>query len=342
MKCTFYTLFMLVSLLGTAVAQSGKISSKAAPFGINLAGAEFGKSNGLYNNDYAYPTTKSMDQVKSQGFKLIRIPFVWERIQPVLAEDLDLQEVEKIKKVIVEAQERGLLVILDMHNYCRRNIKGELKLINSPGLPIENIADAWMKIAEKFKQHRNIWGYGIMNEPHDMLSKTDWFDIAQAVITKIRKVDVRTTILIGGDSWSSAERWVQYSDHLKKLRDPAQRIIYEAHVYFDRDASGKYKGTYDEEKASPETGVLRVAPFVKWLKENKLRGFLGEYGVPDDDPRWLVTLDNFLGYLKQNRINGTYWAAGARWGTYRLSVAPRNGIERPQMKVLSKYLFADK
>lgn len=341
MKYIFYIFIIALYFDGHVYGQSGKITTKATPFGINLAGGEFGKSKGVYNNDYAYPTAKSLGQVRSQGFKLIRMPFLWERIQPVPGQELDLLEIEKISKVVNDAKAMGLLVILDMHNYGRRTVNGESKLINTPELPVEAIADVWMKIAEKFRQHPNIWGYGIMNEPHDMLSKNDWFTIAQAVITNIRKVDVKTSILIAGDSWSSAQRWMAYSDNLKKLNDPAQRIIYEAHVYFDKDASGKYKGSYEEEMAGPETGILRAEPFVKWLKENKLKGFLGEYGVPDDDPRWLVTLDNFLAYLKKNQINGTYWASGERWGAYRLSVAPRNGVERPQMKVLSKYLFTD-
>lgn len=342
MKYLFYTLIIVFCCKPSVFGQSGKISGKAAPFGINLAGGEFGKSNGVYNNDYTYPKTESLEHVRAKGFKLIRMPFVWERIQPILGGDLDLREIEKIMKVIDEAGEKGLLVILDMHNYGRRNINGVSTLINAPEVSIEHIANAWMKLAEQFRKKRNIWGYGVMNEPHDMLSKNDWFNIAQAIITNIRTVDRKTPILIGGDSWSSAERWLIQSDNLKNLVDPVQRIIYEAHVYFDQDASGKYKRSYDDEKASPQTGVQRAAPFVKWLKQNKLRGFMGEYGVPDDDPRWLETLDNFLSYLKQNNINGTYWAAGARWGNYRLAVEPKGQIERPQMKVLSKYLFADK
>lgn len=87
--------------------------------------------------------------------------------------------------------------------------------------------------------------------------------------------------------------------NLKHLSDPSDNLIYEAHVYFDADASGSYEYSYDEEKTSPNTGIERIKAFVEWLKQNKLRGFVGEYGVPDNDPRWLVTLNNFLSYLKE-------------------------------------------
>jgi len=81
-------------------------------------------------------------------------------------------------------------------------------------------------------------------------------------------------------------------------------------------------------------------PFLTWLTERKACGFLGEYGVPDDDPRWLVVLDKFLNALEAAGVGGTYWAAGPWWGDYPLSVEPRNGRDRPQMKVLTKYIVA--
>ena len=62
--------------------------------------------------------------------------------------------------------------------------------------------------------------------------------------------------------------------------------------------------------------------------------------MPDDDPRWLVTLDKALEYLSENGIGGTYWSAGSRWGDYSLAVQPVNGQDRPQMSVLEKYFKA--
>ena len=66
---------------------------------------------------------------------------------------------------------------------------------------------------------------------------------------------------------------------------------------------------------------------------------MGEYGIPDDDPRWNVVLENMLIYLQDNGVPGTYWSAGPRWGAYRLAVHPSNNysVDRPQMAVLEKY-----
>ncbi len=331
--------FTLSLFLVALFCNMGYAQQKDLPFGINLAGAEFAHKNtqAVYGQHYVYPGPKDLDYFKSKGLTLMRVPFLWERIQPVLGGELDPEEFGRLKKFITQAKERNLLVIPDMHNYCRRNINGKSEIIGSSELSIADVADVWKKLAAGLKSFDNIWGYGIMNEPHDLLESTPWINIAQEIITEIRKEDVKTPILVGGDSWSSAERWTIFSDNLKYLKDPSENLIFEAHVYFDNNASGIYKKSYEEEGASATTGISRTIPFVNWLKQNNLRGFIGEYGVPDNDPKWLITLDKFLAYIQSNGINGTYWAAGPIWGKYFLSVEPNMGEDRPQMKVLQKY-----
>ena len=45
----------------------------------------------------------------------------------------------------------------------------------------------------------------------------------------------------------------------------------------------------------------RIQPFVEWLEAHNAKGFIGEYGVPNNDPRWLTVLDNFLAEMKRKR-----------------------------------------
>jgi endoglucanase len=78
------------------------------------------------------------------------------------------------------------------------------------------------------------------------------------------------------------------------VHDPAGRIVYSAHLYFDADHSGQYRKPYAQDGATPEIGAHRLAPFVGWLRLHHLRGQIGEMGVPYDDPAWLPVLDRFL------------------------------------------------
>ena len=72
-----------------------------------------------------------------------------------------------------------------------------------------------------------------------------------------------------------------------------------------------------------------------------MRGYLGEYGVPDDDSRWYeIVLERFLDDLDAAGMDGTYWAAGEWWGDYRLSVQPEAdfSVDRPQLPTLLGHL----
>lgn len=334
-------LWMWCLFAGSVFAQSG------LPFGVNLAGAEFGhgsKMPGEVNKDYFYPTTADLDYWAAKQLRLLRVPFKWERIQHEPFGPLTEAEVGVMRQMLQEADERGLKIILDLHNYGRRKVGEQTYILGEPELPLEALGDFWQRLAAELQEYKScIYGYGLMNEPHDMLEHTPWVKIAQACISEIRKVDTVTTIIVGGNHWSSAERWLLVSDELKYLYDPADNLVFEAHCYFDEDASGVYRRSYDEEKAHPYVGIERLRPFVQWLKANNLRGFVGEYGIPATDNRWAVCLEHMLAYMQEQGVNGTYWAAGARWNNYILGVQPKNNYttDMPQVSILTEYLVTE-
>ena len=300
--------------------------------GVNQAGAEFGRGVGVYNKDYTYPGAKQFDYCQAKGLKVIRLPFKWERIQPQLAQPLAEAELARLDAVVRLARERNLKLILDMHNYARY----EGKVIGTAEVPNAAFAKVWALLAEHFRDEEAIFAYGIMNEPH--ATNGLWPAAAQACVDGIRTVDTKHTILVCGDGWSGAHSWPSANGTFL-LTDPANNLVYEAHQYFDHDNSGSYKKSYDEEGAYPTVGVERLQPFLRWLKEHDAQGFIGEFGVPNNDPRWLVVLDNTLAEMKRQGLGGTYWAAGPWWNNYPLSLEPtKEGEDRPQMAVIGHYL----
>ncbi|MFP2908295.1 cellulase family glycosylhydrolase [Pyxidicoccus sp. 3LFB2] len=324
-------------LVGTAAAQdtlsAGLPLHQTAYYGSNISGAEFGDVSGPYGNQYIYPGAETMDPLVAKGFKYVRLPFKWERIQRALNSPLDSDEVARLKGTVALAHSKGLSVLVDMHNFG--GYRGNQ--IGSAAVTPAHFADVWSRIALALRDQPGVVGYDIMNEPHDMPAADAWFRGAQAAINAIRQVDTVTPIYINGDCWASAANWVTCSDNLKNLVDPSNKLVYQAHQYFDRDASGRYVGSYDAEGAHPDIGVNRIRPYVQWLRNNNKIGMLGEYGVPDDDPRWLVALDRMLAFASANCVSGTYWSAGPWWGDYKLAIQPRNGQDRPQMAVLANY-----
>lgn len=318
-------------------------------FGLNESGGEFaGVYPGIDGTHYGYPNYDDLAYAKRKGFGIIRLPFRWERVQRPLGSNTLIQnEVRKIKQVLDWATRLNLRVIFDMHNfgryctYCNGSNSNNnvYAIIGESTCTLDHFCQVWRLLAQEFKDYECIWAYEIMNEPYAMLSSLPWVQIAQAAIYAIREIDTVTPILVDGDSFASARNWQSVSDNLRTLNDPADNLIFSAHCYFDHDSSGEYSRSYDNSGANAQTGVTRLKPFVDWCNRYGKRGFVGEYGVPDDDSRWLTVLENALNYLKDNGMGGTYWSAGHRWGDYSLAVHPTNNYttDRPQMAVLEKF-----
>ncbi len=306
-------------------------------WGVNLSGAEFQDraEPGTYGVDYAFPTAQEITYFTGKGLRVLRIPVRWERLQDGLDGPLNLTNVARLDSVVAVAAAHHAQVIVDVHNYGRYVLNGTSYPVGSPQVPQAALADLWRRLAAHYAGHAGIYGYDLMNEP----SEPTWRQDAQAAVDAIRRVDRTTTILVEGDTVGQPPSFT--------VTDPAARLLYSIHDYFDRASSGFYKPgeSYDTDAVYPAIGVDRAQDVIVWLHAHHARAFYGEYGVPNTDPRWLTVLDLFLRYLSAHSdviAGGTYWSAGPRWGEYPLSVEP-SGLDgsmrrdREQMRVLVRY-----
>lgn len=333
------------------VENSATVASPTKPsLGINMSEAEYSWGSFPSNSDLLY--------FASNGLKIVRLPIAWERAQPALGGALDAAYLSALTQCIRAAGANGMQVIVDVHNYGRYNshwaqdaannygyaATGNGDVIGSAALPIPMFAEFWTKLAKALRGTPGLSYYDLMNEPHDMGGAGIWPTAAQAAVNAIRSIDTATSILVEGDQWASAQYWPWDNGSLH-LTDPSNRLFYEAHQYFDGNGSGNYAQTYDASGAYPNIGVDRLQPFVGWLSKNHAKGFLGEFGVPNNDPRWLTVLDNFLTSLAAAGLSGTYWnytfhsATDPAWWPVADPVSIRlgNGQSNPQMNVLVRH-----
>ena len=349
MKHFFKTLIILFA----AIFIGNKGYSQNSQFGVVLAGLDFSGST-------AVPNAAECQYYSGKGFKFIRVPFLWEKIQPTLGGALDATYLGYIDQVVTAAATYNMSVMIDMHNYLRYpsdpSTTSTSTLVTQGGPTQAQYNDVWTKIATHYANNTTIWGYDLMNEPHN-LGSANWPAIAQSVITAIRAVDMTHTIVLEGDHWSQGHLWptLTNSTGLATVSDPANNLVFEAHQYFDSDESGQYASTSFTGNTpmgsanTDTTGVQLIRPFVNWIKQNNLRGMVGEYGIPNnasasDQTHWNTMLDNFLSYLSTNCLLGTYWAGGPGWGNgYVISCEPLNNNyttpsdDRPQMATMAKY-----
>lgn len=298
-------------------------------FGVSLSGAEW--------DDPQYrPTLDELKYYSAKGVRIIRLPLRWGRLQPTLNGPLNVDEVSWLESFIGQANSWHITVDIDLH---LRTQTDDLNF--GPKLPPESLVDLWGKLAAALHNIPGICGYDIANEPdHEPGYQGRWPARANAVINAIRKVDGNHYIFVGEDNWDSSSLW--NAKEAEQIKDPVNRLVYEAHSYWDDDKSGNYapNSPPKSEVDAKELVTTNLAPFVNWCGSHR-RCFVGEFGTPPERG-WLLALEDALQYMRQNNIAGAYWAGGPGWGKdYPLSIEPHaDGTDSPQMRVLEKYLAA--
>ena len=295
--------------------------------GVNVSQAEWGDPlTGRYGPDYSYPTAPTFNYFSSRALGFIRLQVQWERLQPTLGGALDPTNLNYLKQEIAWAKAAGAVVSIVTHNQARYSLMlngvETLCIIDNPCggntvlVTAANLADFWVKMSNEFKNEPAVYAYDLMNEPHDM-GVANWSQISQTVVSAVRNNGDNKVIMVPGDGWSSALYWPFDNGLSAWIHEPANNYYYEAHEYFDSDGSGTYAMTYDQELANNPNlkyvGTYRLQFFTAWCSSNHVPCYLGEYGIPNNDPRWLTVLDNFLHALDVAQMPGTYWAAGELW-----------------------------
>ncbi|WCE05931.1 glycoside hydrolase family 5 protein [Pseudoxanthomonas sp. JBR18] len=326
---------LLIALLTHAHPASATDVLKYA--GVNLAGAEFNSSAkpGVLYQNYVYPSDADFAYYASQGMNVVRLPFLWERLQSSAGATLDVTQLSYIRTAVTRAKNHGITVILDPHNYA----KYYGTRIGTSSVPNTVFADLWRQLSKEFANDRAVI-FGLMNEPYGVDAVT-WAASAQAGIDAIRATGARNLILVPGVAWTGAHSWTNASagggtsnaDALLTITDSANNIAFEVHQYMDSDYSGTHSTC-----VSTSIGADKLAAFTSWLRTNRRTGFLGEFGAAANET-CLSALDNMLAYVQDNADvwrGWSYWAGGAWWGNYMFSVQPASdGSAKPQMTVLS-------
>jgi len=313
------------------------LSTTAYYRGVNL----FGGWQGLYGGVSVFGTNEDLDYFKSKGLNTFRVGFAWEQLQPTLYGNFNPTYLALMDDFASRCKARGL-------RFSWVPLPGSWKgnQVGSSAVPTEAFYDMWTKVATHYMSETALWGYDLLNEPNmGDIWNTNY---GPGAILAIRKVDMNHPIIVPTSCGGYGHYWKYHTAGLP-MHDPANKLIYQAHFYFDNPPNGQYQNGYD---AYPTIGPDHAADFVNWCKNNTQTCYVGEYGIPggwtsgnetctfgpcSNDPRWNVVIDNFLEYLDQNQISATYWAGGP-YGDINDIGPTCAGCDRPQMAILVKHL----
>ena len=333
-------------------------------YGVSLAGLEFGEDSfpGQYNAEVQQPPEDRYPYYAGKGLRSIRLPYLWERFQPELFGDLDgelnLLSIDRhrgrvlFKDVVRHhldlAHRHKMKVLLDPHNYGARALrrkdgwsltggKGRRGrfAIGSKEVPVAAFADFTAKLAVEFGDHPGLMGFDIMNEPVMMPDDGEgWAVAAQAAIDAVRRVNGKVLLFVEGYNYANPFGWESLNPTLHTLRDPSDRLVFSAHLYFDDNHSGRYLGSEairPGPRSTPKRAIDDIRPFFDWLDRHRLRGHIGEFGIPDA-PAWKPVAIAFIDYCAQRDILLHAWAD---WPNDRGYVLQTNPVGRRDKTIVT-------
>lgn len=321
--------FTLLTGLSASPLSARVIKPDGFRLGVNLAGAEFRTIGGRWK----WPKLDNLAYYLDKGFNVYRVPFKWERLQPQLNTELEEGAMTGLDEIVRRATGAGAVVLLDAHDYGRR----EKQIIGGdPASPITAaaFADFWGRIARRYKANPLVW-YNLMNEPHDQPAQGN-LEAQNAACAAIRAAGARSKVLFSGVAWTGAHSWVRSSNAqmMLQVRDPASNYAYDAHQYLDKGFGGSSL------EALPGVGARILKDICAWGEQHGKQIFLGEFGT-GPSPASIAELDALLGYMVAHKsvfIGGTYFAGGGTWGRKLGSSDPVDGVDKPQTLLMERYL----
>jgi hypothetical protein len=224
-------------------------------------------------------------------------------------------------------------------------------------VPNAAFVDFWTKLADHYRDNGRVI-FNLMNEPTAMPTE-QLVETTNLVIAAIRGTGATNIIHVPGNSYTGAHAWTQSwygtpnAVAMLNVADPAKNIVFEVHQYFDYNSSGTAAANNNPDRAQIGTdqnpnnvniGVERLTSFTNWLKQHDLRGFLGEFALPNarfgdgstttgdafNRPRVAdETLQATLDYIHANDDvwEGWAWWGGGPWwnsGSYMFGLGPSN------------------
>lgn len=228
----------------TTAAYKRGMNASGGELHLGIADDQYSNTNsGVYGQHYVYPRRESLAYLARRGHKLIRLPFLWERVQPSIGGSLSLAEVGRLKTCVADASAEGLKVVLNVHNMGRYHLSGGPSspsrgvYIGEPELPVSAFQDLWRRLSSQFKGNLGVAGYQLMNEPRTAGGVAQWKLASQAAVNAIRANGDKQRLMVAGyhtrDGLPSGGVHAFVPNHPRPwINDPAKKIFYTTSGYW--------------------------------------------------------------------------------------------------------------
>lgn len=297
--------------------------------GVAFSGAEYSFAN------HFYPTQLAGQQMTARGHKIARLAVKWEYLQPTLGGPLDPTELGKLTTALGYLDAAGIKTVVEPHNYGRYTTSdGVTHLLGASDGVLTNtrFADFWTRLVTALVTNPAVYGWELMNEPHDLPATSGltagrtWEISCQAAVDAIRAIDPNRMLWIPTYQWQSVSQnfvnhpngpWISNGGLLR----------YAAHQYLDYDGGGGYNTSYAADTSSAVAAgytdlrarqTARLKSFTDWLTQFAAAGVISEVGWPwgawagfNDQTLWQADGEAIYQKYDAANLDVTYWFSGS-------------------------------
>ena len=328
-----------LSTSGSQIVDANGNNVKIA--GVNWFGMETSNfaPHGLWSRGYK----SMMDQMKQQGFNMIRLPFSNQLfdagstpngIDFTLNPDLQgLSGLQIMDKIVAYAGQIGLRIMLDHHRsdagagpngnglwYIDANNNGN---INDDPFGEQRFISDWAMLATRYANNPTVIGADLHNEPHGAATwgsgsaTTDWRLAAQRAGNAILAANSNWLIVVEGiESYSGSSYWwggnLAGAGANPVTLSTANRVVYSPHDY---PASVYPQSWFSAANYSNNLPGVWDATWGYLFKNNIAPVLLGEFGTKlqtTSDQQWYDAITKYLG--GDFDLNGTSDLAAGKQG----------------------------
>ncbi|WAN69728.1 cellulase family glycosylhydrolase [Moorena producens JHB] len=330
--------------------------------GVNWFGIEtdLHAPHGLWKRDYK----DMLAQIKSLGYNMIRLPFSIQSLRASEVSGIDFNigsnrelygksPLEVMDAIIKEAQQQGILILLDCHQLNDQRIP---PLWYGDGFTETDWIETWKILANRYRNQPNVIGADLKNEPHGPASwgtndlATDWRLAAQRAGNAILAVNPNWLIVVEGveknvPGQRLATHW--HGGNLEGVREypvrlsNANKLVYSPHEY----GPGVFNHSWFSEPSFPNNLEYRWEIAWNYIAREGIAPILiGEFGGKEVDPNstegvWKRRLVN---YINRNNLSFAYWSWNPNSGdTGGILQDDWQSVEAPKQQLLQGLLIAN-
>ncbi len=256
-----------------------------------------------------------LDAAKSMSFNVVRLPILWSELEPSSG-TFNTPYLDLVRAIVNVAEEKGMYVALDMHQYKVAEIFGgegfpswvverfrssdEASVGFWSDLSLQReLADVWVRVASSLRDAKAVFGYDLFNEPLAGLIPWNRFativdDFHSYLISMIRVADARHIIIVEPTDVCAC---TSIFGNQIPLKPQGTNLIFSPHVYV--------RGS--EKDLEYYTTRLHNLTVNTW----KIPVWIGEFGGDDieiEDQNSMNRLNTTLYLFARHGLGWAYWS----------------------------------